>query len=374
MNAVRPAWTGMQRLGDLPGLARQVVLHAGPPFSGFARIPAAVRNSLINMVIREGWAGTHERAAALLRSGSVAIEPAQDHAVFVPLAGAAGPSTMLIRVTDQASGQAAFSPINEGMALCTRLGILHPDLVDHLRWLDETLAPWLSRRLARVALPLFPILRSAIAREDDCHSRTMAGSEALVAALLGVMPAAPGDETILSFLQGAPAFALNVWMAMCGLIAAAAAGTEGSTLVTHAGGNGVDFGYRLAGDPGRWHLTPAPAIHGDIDPRFADGSPLPALGDSAIVDILGLGGQILASAAPVRVALAHHLPPDPGNRPLHFLHGRLDGFDGPAATDAAKVRAGGIGPVILLGMIDGAGRLGRVGGGCVISDAATFPN
>lgn len=371
MDAVDPVWNGVVRLGTLPGLDRRVILHAGPAHAAFDAIAPAIRNSLVNVALREGWAADADQALALLAAGEAAIEPAQDHGVFVPLAGAAGPSAMLVRVGDRATGRAAYSPLNEGMALCTRLGIRHPDLPAHLRWLDEVVAPWIGERLA-TPLPLFPVLREAIARQDDCHSRTMAGSGLLVAALLQRGGAGPGDAAILEFLNAAPAFALNVWMAMCGLIAGAAEGVPGATLVTHAGGNGVQFGYRLAGDPGRWHLAPAARIRGDADPRLAGAEPLPALGDSAIVDVMGLGGQILASAAPVREALAAHLPPDAATRPAHFLHGPLAGFGSPAATDAARVRATGTGPVILLGMIDGTGRHGRVGGGCVVTTAADF--
>lgn len=371
MNAVEPVWSGMRRLGSLPGLDRRVILHAGPAHDRFDAIPVAVRNSLVNVALREGWAMDVDAAFALLAGGRIAIEPAQDHGIFVPLAGAAGPSAQLITVEDRTTGRAAYSPLNEGMVLCTRLGILHPDLPTHLRWLDEVVAPWIMARLV-APLPLFPVLREAIARQDDCHSRTMAGSELLVAALLQRKNAGPGDAAILEFLNAAPAFALNVWMAMCGLIAGAAEGVQGATLVTHAGGNGVQFGFRLAGKPGRWHLAPAAKIRGDADPHFADAGPLPALGDSAIVDVMGLGGQILASAIPVREALAAYLPADAATRPATFLHGSLAGFGSPAATDAARVCATGTGPVILLGMIDGTGRHGRVGGGCVVTTAAHF--
>ncbi|GAB1361148.1 DUF1116 domain-containing protein [Rhodobacter sp.] len=369
MNAVDPVWIGMRRLGSLPGLDRRVIVHAGPAHDSFQTIPVAVRNSLATVMLREGWATGEAAALALLAAGQIAIEPAQDHGIFIPLAGAAGPSAQLIAVEDRATGRAAYSPLNEGMVLCTRLGILHPDLPRHLRWLDETLAPWIAERLAGGAIPLFALLRAAIAREDDCHSRTLAGSELMVAALL---QRGAADESVTEFLTAAPAFALNVWMAMCGLVAGAAEGVRGATLVTHAGGNGVKFGFRLAGDPGRWHTSPAPAIRGDSDPRLSDAAPLPALGDSAIVDVMGLGGQILASATPVHKALAACLPPDTLTLPARFLHGPLDGFGSLAATDAVRVQATGTGPLILLGMIDGTGRHGRVGGGCVATTAVHF--
>jgi len=222
MNAVRPVWTGMRRLSSLPGLSGRIILHAGPKFRDFSSIPVPVRNSLISIILREKWAENVESAEMLLQDGSISVEPAQEYNVYVPLAGAAGPSTMLIEVRDEAGDGAAYSPLNEGMELCTRLGILHPDLPAHLEWLDGVLAPWIDGLLTERPLPLGPVLREAIAQQDDCHSCTVAGSRLLAAALLDRDGGRSNTSAIEAFLDGAPAFALNVWMAMCGLVARAA--------------------------------------------------------------------------------------------------------------------------------------------------------
>lgn len=372
MNSVRPVWTGMRRLSSLPGLSSRIILHAGPKFRDFSSIPVPVRNSLISIILREKWAENVESAEMLLQDGSISVEPAQEYNVYVPLAGAAGPSTMLIEVRDEAGDGAAYSPLNEGMELCTRLGILHPDLPAHLEWLDGVLAPWIDGLLTERPLPLGPVLREAIAQQDDCHSCTVAGSRLLAAALLDRDGGRSNTSAIEAFLDGAPAFALNVWMAMCGLVARAAAGVPGSTLVVNAGGNGVQFGFRLAGDASRWHVNPAPRIHGTVEPRFAGAEGLPALGDSAIVDVMGLGGQLLDQAVPVREALAAHLPAGITERPRKFLSGTLDLFGRLAATDCSAVLGSSIGPVILLGMIDRLGERGRVGGGCVVTTGADW--
>lgn len=372
INAVRPQLSGIVRLRDLPNAEGRLLLHAGPPFASVAEIPAPVLNSLAMVALREGWADDAADAMQMIRSGAVRIAPAQDHGVLVPLAGAVGPSTALLVVSDANDPvQRRFSPINEGMVLCTRLGIVHPDLPDHLRWLDGPVAGWIESALEQ-PIDLHPVLRDALAQGDDCHSRTVAGSAALVSMLVERGGEGDPDGQIRAFLDASPAFALNVWMAMCGLMAAAAEGCEGSALVTRAGGNGRYFGYQIAARPGHWTIVPAPAINGRVEPAHQGRHALQALGDSALVDFMGLGGQALDSAPQVAQAMKGLLPADAADRPTAFLQGRIDGFGRPGVTNAARAAAAGVGPMVLLGMIDAAGEAGRIGGGCAAVDGSVM--
>jgi len=372
INAVRPQLSGIVRLRDLPNADGRLLLHAGPPFASVAEIPAPVLNSLAMVALREGWADDAAEAMQMIRSGAVRIAPAQDHGVLVPLAGAVGPSTALLVVSDANDPvQRRFSPINEGMVLCTRLGIVHPDLPDHLRWLDGPVAGWIESALEQ-PIDLHPVLRDALAQGDDCHSRTVAGSAALVSMLAEREGKGDPDGQIRAFLDASPAFALNVWMAMCGLMAAAAEGCEGSALVTRAGGNGRSFGYQIAARPGHWTIVAAPAINGRVEPVHQGRHALPALGDSALVDFMGLGGQALDSAPQVAQAMKGLLPADAADRPTAILQGRIDGFGRPGVTNAARAAAAGVGPMVLLGMIDAAGEAGRIGGGCAAVDGSVM--
>lgn len=372
VDATRPQLSAIRHLRELPGLNGRVLLHAGPPFADLGDIPVPVMNSLCIACVREGWATDPAAARALIASGAIGLAPAQDHRVLVPLAGAVGPSSALLEVGDAANPTArCYSPLNEGMTLCTRLGILHPDLPAHLRWLDTAVAGWVASRLSR-PLPLQELLRDALAAGDDCHSRTMHGSAAIVAAL-GSRPGDPDpDGRIAAFLDASPAFALNVWMAMCGLMAAAAEGVAGSGIVTRAGGNGHSFGYQVAARPGEWIVAPAAAINGRIEAAHTGRRAAPALGDSALVDFMGLGGQALDAAPAVRAAMEGLLPRDAADRPAAVLHGHVEVFGRPGVTSAHKAAAAGVGPMVLLGMIDAAGEAGRIGGGCAAIDGQTM--
>jgi hypothetical protein len=79
--------------------------------------------------------------------------------------------------------------------------------------------------------------------------------------------------------------------------------------VTAAGGNGVSFGWKLAGAPSGWHSAPAAQPGG---PRFANAGErhvLPAIGDSAVIDACGFGAAALRYAPEMIAALREQVPP-----------------------------------------------------------------
>ena len=61
------------------------------------------------------------------------------------------------------------------------------------------------------------------------------------------------------YLTLANQFVLNVIMAACAVMIGAGDGVADSRMVTAAGGNGVDFGWQLAGAPGVWQTSRRPA-------------------------------------------------------------------------------------------------------------------
>ncbi|MDP5291822.1 DUF1116 domain-containing protein [Oceanimonas sp. CHS3-5] len=362
VKACRPQWSGFCLVRDLVGSGR-ILLHAGPPFESREHIPAPVMNSLCTGAVWEGWASDEAQARRMILNHEIELRPAQDNAIVVPLAGVVSPSMSLLVVQDGNRPEACrFSVLNEGMVHCTRLGRRDPLLPAHLSWLNEDLAEWLKERLQQ-PLALLPLMRAALADGDDCHGRTLAGS-ALIHQQLTAMASEQVPADIDAFLQNSPAFALNLWMAACSLMLAAAEGVSGASLVTRAGGNGVTFGIQLATAPGRWITMPAPPIHGLVEPAHTGRTALGALGDSAVVDFAGLGGQVLNTAHASRQALAPVLPADALTRPAQVLAGPLPELDDrPAVTSARCVTTNGGGPLVLLGMIEETGEAGRIGGG-----------
>ncbi|MFE7353052.1 DUF1116 domain-containing protein [Streptomyces sp. NPDC057543] len=397
----RPAWTGMTTVREVLGEDR-LLLHAGPPFGDPATIPAPVLNSLALACVLEGWADGVEEGRRLAVSGEVPVGAAQDHDIVVPLAGAVSPSMALHVVhdlgpsdTDTAAGprRVRYAVLNEGQEYALRLGTADPRIVAHHRWLNgafaEELAAVLTAAPEAGPVELYPLMSAALAEGDECHSRTLAGSRLVAARLRGPVAGdgSPGSglsERSVAFLDGAGAFALNLWMAAASLALGAAEGVPDATLITRAGGNGTEFGVQLAGTPGRWFTVPATAPRGPVEPAHEGRRVLGAVGDSAVVDVLGFGGQALEYAPAVRAALGEYLPEDAADRPARLLARPFAAGTGPGApcasggtgkyigTSAARITAAGTGPMVLLGMIEETGTHGRIGGGVFDTPVSLF--
>jgi hypothetical protein len=365
----------MTTVAAATGLGGQVILHAGPPFSEPGQLPRPVLNSACLAAVFEGWypdAAGAERAISL---GRVELRAAQDCHVVVPLAGVASPSMAVHVVADlDDPAVTAWAVLNEGNDHALRFGMHDRDLIEWHRWLNGALALWLTQRLDE-PLELLPLMGGALAAGDDCHSRTIVGSGRLADLLLGSGNRGAPDEGVERFLSRASSFALNIWMAAVACAMRRAAGRSGSSLITAAGGNGSEFGIQLAGVPGRWFCRPAEPPHGLVDDSHAGRVALGAVGDSAILDVFGLGGMAVALAPEVRATLGDLLPSDAIARSDQLLvqeHPDLGGVRRPVGLTARRVVSEQLPPIILLGMIDRAGELGRVGGGVYQPPVALF--
>ena len=76
----------------------------------------------------------------------------------------------------------------------------------------------------------------------------------------------------------------------------AANGITGSSLITGMGGNGIRMGLQIAGLPGRWFTELASPPNGEIQENLSLDRRLGAIGDSAVVEALGLGAMQISSA------------------------------------------------------------------------------
>ena len=370
VEAVDPVLTGIPLVGEvLPGLG-EVVFHAGPGYARPEHIPRPVLNSMCVASVYEGWAVNFADAERQLLAGKIGTATAQDNGLVVPLAGVLTASMSVLEVSDAAEPtRKVFAALNEGQTHATRLGRLDPELPSHLRWLHETL-PSALMSLCDPPLRLLPRIDDALRQGDDCHARTVAGS----ALLTECWRLRDGrNASVDAFLKDSPAFALSFWMGVAAVAADAAASVSGAHLVTHAGGNGHEFGIKLAGQSNVWICCAAPIPLGRIDPACAGAMPVGALGDSAIVDFAGLGAQALRYAPSLRGSLAGHLPKNILGRPGRVLSGvETEGPWRPRATNARRCVDAGTGPAVLIGMIDAAGLLGRIGGGVVDVPTSLF--
>jgi hypothetical protein len=329
----------LPRSAACPGLRASVLLHAGPPLR--AGPPAPMLNAAVHMILFEGLAESPEQARLMLSRGEVELWPAQDHGVVTPLAQVVSAS-MPMMVVKQRNG-VCYAPMLEGPAPALRFGSAAPDCLRRLRtaaaWIEVTVAPAVRRE----PVPIDALVRAAVAAGDECHARTAVANEALVARLAGL----DGEST--AQLRANPAFVLTVLMA-----AAGAALRAHRCAVEAIGGNGIDFGIRLAGSD-TWRHLPAQAPRGTRLPGRDEIAPLAAIGDSAVIDFCGLGGQALSAAPALLAEWRGVLPPD--------VRTRRDALIDPASgiADPARILRTGAAPLINLAILgrDGEGLIGR---------------
>ncbi|MEW6854732.1 DUF1116 domain-containing protein, partial [Salmonella enterica subsp. enterica serovar Isangi] len=84
-------------------------------------------------------------------------------------------------------------------------------------------------------------------------------------------------------------FFLNIAMAMGKAITDPANGIRGSTIVTTMCRNGTDFGIRVSGRGEQWCTAPVEMPEGLYCAGYSEKDANPDMGDSAIVETIGLG-------------------------------------------------------------------------------------
>ncbi len=306
----QPVWNRMDTAAEAVGLAENVLLHAGPPFRSPKDICRPILNSACVAAVFEGLAKDFDRAEAMVLAGEIRLEPAQNHSVVVPLAAVVSASMPLHSVYDAYRGIIrVFAPISGGSRPALRLGLRSEAVLEQVRWLNGPFCEALRDGIAE-GLALVPLAAIGLAEGDDCHGRTPAATRALVAELEDRTPGGIRRDDVREFMASSPMLFLNLWMAATKCMMTLASGVEGSSFVTAAGGNGVEMGVQISGLSGRWFVAPAAPPRGNFDIDVPVDRALGAIGDSAIVDALGLGAMTINLAPRQKQALGAFLPKD----------------------------------------------------------------
>ncbi len=355
-------------------LAAGGACHAGPPIASTAMCPP-MRAALGVALALEGVAATPAAALALADRGGVALAPNHDCGGVGPMAGVVTRSMPVLVARDEATGRSAWCPLNEGSGKVLRYGADDEEVVERLVWMRDVLAPELARALqAHGPLGLLELHAASLQQGDEAHHRTQAGTAVLADALAPLAPA------VDAFIRGNGQFFLNVAMVFAKLALVCAQDVPGSALVTAVARNGVEVGVRLSGTADRWFTGPAalpdPAA---LYPGHTPDEMQADLGDSAIIEVYGLGALAIA-AAPLS---APSVGLDPDTIPARMAafrsiaageHPALALPDGPAilGVDARKVVATGIVPPIHTGIAHRRAGVGQIGGGVTLPPFEAF--
>jgi hypothetical protein len=134
--------------------------------------------------------------------------------------------------------------------------------------------------------------------------------------------------------------------------------------VVAAGGNGMEFGMRLRGDA-EWHNVAADAPQGIPFPGPAAVT-LGAIGDSAVLDFCGLGGQAIRFSPALAEEWQSLLPAGISERFAAILDEKT------GAVSPEQVSLTGQSPIVHLAMLDRSGQRGLIGRGFYIPPVNLF--
>lgn len=368
----------------VPGLGGRTVLHPGPPIA-WAQMCDPLRRSVRAAVMAEGWAETPAEAGALVERGEVTLDPANHHDTVLPMAATLTPSAYVWVVENREGATRAFSGINQGPGDVAWFGRETPGAVERLVFLREVAGPLLAETLASSGpLDVFGLAAQGLQMGDDVHMRTQASTNVLWRTLLPHLMAleSPRRADLARFLAGNHLFFLNVVMAAARSLTAWAGQVEGSSLIVGMARNGTTFGVRLSGSDD-WSVAPAPPVAQALyHPGEGPESAAADIGDSALLELVGLGGPAAAGSPAVAgfvggtmadaIRLTEDMDRVCAGRSHRFKLALLDFRGTPVGVDVRRVVETGITPRINTGILHVSAGTGQIGAGVAIAPLECF--
>lgn len=369
------------------GLSARTVLHAGPPLA-WERACPTVQSAICCAVRYEGWAPDDAAARDLVQQEKIRIGPCHHQGAVGPMTGIITPSMPVFVVENRAHGNRAHVAINEGLGKVLRFGANDENVIERLRWLAREAGPILGAAIRSTGgIDLRALMAQAVRMGDDMHQRNVAASSLLARRLLGALARTGADPAAIArvadFMGANDQFFLNIAMAAGKAMTDPCHGIADSTLVVTMARNGTDFGIRVAGLGDRWFTAPVEMPRGLYFPGYTEADANPDMGDSAIVETIGLGAFAMAASPSVvrfvgaggfadavrateemaEICLGEH---------PHFRMPTMDERGTPVGIDIRKVLETGIAPMINTGIAGKIPGTGQVGAGVARAPLACF--
>jgi len=380
-----PMLTGITTVADAaPELGERVLLHCGPALS-YPQAPDPLRRSMQAAAVAEGWAASPAEAAELLDSERIGLSPANAHRVVVPMATALGPGAPLYVVTNEAGGTTAFAPISQGPGEVAWFGCATDASIARLVFLREVAASVIRDVLRRNGpIDVLALAAQAVTMGDDVHVRTQAATNLLIKEWLPRLTETGGGQVaaFARFLAANHLFFLTMAMAAARSLTEWAAGVPDSSIVTSMSRNGTTFGIRLAGSP-EWFTAEAPKVgHALYHPGRGPDDGARDIGDSAVLELCGLGAaaaagspavaQLLGGSMAAAAALTERLATVCAGQSSRFKIPVLGNVGTPLGVDVRKVAELGTTPAVTTGILHRSAGTGQVGAGVAEAPLACF--
>src|SRR2546423_360509 len=296
-------------------------------------------------------------------------------------------SMPLLVVENRASGNQALCALNEGLGRVMRFGGNDAEVLGRLAWLRDEFGPLLGAALrSSGGVALGPLIARGLTMGDEMHQRNVACTSLLLRALapsLAIVGAGASLARALEFIAGNDQFFLNVAMALGKSMLDPARGIADSTVVTAMARNGSDFGIRVAALGDRWFTAPVEMPQGLYFSGYSAADANPDIGDSAIVEAIGLGAFAMAAAPAVAgfvgaggfaeaVGYSQAMSELTLGRNARWPIPALEFAGTPTGIDLRRVVETGVAPAINTGIAHRRAGVGQIGAGIARAPLACF--
>src|SRR5207253_1989321 len=124
-------------------------------------------------------------AEQMAARGDVHFDPCHHHQAVGPMAGMTTYSMPVLIVENRATGNRAYSILNEGLGRVLRYGGLGPDVLERLDWMRRVLGPALGEAVRAMpdGIDLRALIAQAVQLGDEGHNRNRAASALLIQAV-----------------------------------------------------------------------------------------------------------------------------------------------------------------------------------------------
>jgi len=371
----------------IPNLKDRMILHAGPPID-WDRMCGPMRGAVAGIAIFEGWAPDLLSAAEMAADGAFDFKPNHDFDAVGPMTGMTTITQPLMVVENRTFGNRAYCTINEGLGKVMRFGGNDAEVLDRLGWLRDEFGPAMGLALRSVGgVPLKSLVARGLTMGDELHQRNVACSALTLRYLAPALAATAKDNgslvKIFAFIGDNDQFFLNIAMAMGKSIMDPVRGISGSSMVTAMCRNGTDFGIRVSSTGDTWFTAPVEMPEGLYFPGFTEADANPDMGDSTIVETIGLGGFAMGASPSVAGFVGAGAASDAGNftrsmseitvgQNPEWTIPAMDYLGVPTGIDIRLVVETGLAPTINTGIAHREPGVGQVGAGIVRAPMGCF--
>ena len=371
----------------IPALKNHMILHSGPPIE-WADMCGPMQGAIAGIAKFEGWAASLEDAVQQAAAGAFEFHPNHHFDAVGPMTGMTTISQPLMVVENRKFGNRAYCALNEGLGKVMRFGGNDDEVLARLAWLRDDFGPAFGKALrSGDGIPLKNLVARGLGMGDEMHQRNVACSGLILRELAPALArTSTNNEALakaLAFIGGNDQFFLNVAMAMGKSIMDPVRNIEGSTIVTAMSRNGTDFGIRVSGTGDQWFTAPVEMPEGFYFPGFTEADANPDMGDSTIIETIGLGGFAMGAAPAVAGFVGAGAASDAGSftrtmseittgeNPEWTIPG-MDYLGVPTGIDIRMVLETGLAPTINTGIAHKEPGIGQVGAGVVRAPLKCF--